>query len=83
MIWRYIASRKRVKGILNPELQHIWEVREYYYPDEEGGHAWTEDAIEPFGTSREELIQSLEMMLEDVKRGDYLDLDEEKVTEVE
>ena len=82
MTWKYIAS-KHTQTFEAGESQEVWEVREFYEKSGKMPQGWTERPVKAYGNSREELIHDLEMMLEDVKRGDYLDLDEEKVKESE
>ena len=72
MGWRYIAAREIREAPDFSYIEEVWTVREYYEKIE----AWTESAMRPYGTTREDLIHDLEMMLEDVKRGDYLELSE-------
>ena len=82
MTWRYIAS-KRTETYEGGDAEEVWEVQELYYKSGSlEKDSWT-GCVKPYGNSREELIHDLEMMLEDVKRGDYLDLDEGEVRRVE
>ena len=55
-----------------------YSIREVYSDiGDDKGEAWTEDAVAPTGTSREDVIKELEMMLEDAKRWPTKAIDDE------
>jgi len=52
-----------------------FEIREVYYDKNGEVESWTEDAIEPYGSSLEELTTSMELMAAAFEKP-VLDLDE-------
>lgn len=69
--WRYIAARETVSTVIPDD--HLWSIRELYT-----GHlgtGWSDSPRYPCGEDRDELKNSLEMMLADLKDGAWLDLD--------
>lgn len=64
MSWRYMAARETHNG------EEGWSVREVY--DNEG---WTDRDSAPYGSTREELLEVLRMMTQDVEHPWFLDLD--------
>jgi hypothetical protein len=70
VIWRYQATHRTDHG------EDIYEVREVFEGlNDDGSLAWTENAIAPFGETKEELAECLCMMLRDVEHFDVLELD--------
>ena len=61
MYWHYQTFKVVVK-----KGKPYYCVKEVYHGKE--GVGWTEDAILPYGMSKDELIKCLEMMLKDVKK---------------
>jgi hypothetical protein len=59
--------------------EESWSIREVYYESANGGVGWTADDMDPHGSTREELIRDLHMMLADTEDGTYLDLRTETV----
>jgi len=64
MTWRYMPARETHDG------EEMWSIREVYE-----GKSWTAEDIAPAGDSHEELREVLRMMLHDVERSAFLDLD--------
>lgn len=70
MSWRYQATHRTDHG------EDVYEVREVFPPDNPTGCLlWTKDAMAPFGETKAELIECLQMMLADVQEFDVLYLD--------
>ncbi|MDD3897282.1 MAG: hypothetical protein PHU04_05620 [Candidatus Peribacteraceae bacterium] len=70
MTWHYQATHRVVDG------HDVYEVREVYVGIEgDDDVSWTMDAIAPFGNTKEELIECLELMLADVKKYPVLEVD--------
>lgn len=63
MSWRYVVSREVLQG------EEVFAIREDYE-----GYGYTVDEIAPSGYSREDLVWTLERMLEAAREGDVLDL---------
>ena len=72
MTWHYQAVHYA------PDGHDCYDVREVYVGIEGGDDvSWTADAIDPFGNTKEELIECLEMMLADVRKWPVLELGEQ------
>jgi len=67
MTWHYQATHRECDGA------DIYEVREAYTGPAAVG--WTEDAMSPSGTTLEELVEDLAMMLADVVKYPVLEVD--------
>ena len=71
MTWRYQATHRTLAG------DSIFEVREVFWDTPlADGLMWTEDARAPYGDTKAELIECLQMMLKDVQHFDVLEVDE-------
>lgn len=75
MGWNYRLVRRTYPNAAIPEERELYAVHEAYY-----GHArrvWgiTKDAIPARGTSPEEVVKTLEMMLKDIQKAPVLDYD--------
>lgn len=72
MNWRYMAAVESHRyGV------EVWSIREVYGKDGKSG--WTASPASPVGDTREELANVLRMMLSDLDRPEYLDIDEDRV----
>ena len=79
MYWQYHISFKNQKQKIDLS-QDYYDIKEYglvevFYNDD-GEIQFTSENFEiPYGESKEELIECLEMMLEDARKNEVLDLD--------
>lgn len=71
MTWRYQATHHTVNL-----TDDVFEVREVFGPDDDGGLSWTTHAIVPDSETKEGLIDVLQLMLKDVQELDVLEVDE-------
>lgn len=70
MTWHYQVTKRKL-----PDGTYWFEIREAY---REGNEfiGWTENPITPDGESLEEVIKVLNMMLEDAKRFEVLEIED-------
>jgi len=62
--WRYAA----IKKTNTYDGSTFWVVAEVYRQGDKHPDSWTEDAVEPFGDTYEELSECLELMISDLKK---------------
>ena len=79
MVWNYRIGKRVVKGVIDLSEMYYendeFGIYEVYY-DEDGNIMFTtENPVEPYGETQEELIECLEMMLSDAKKHEVLYLD--------
>jgi len=68
--WHYQATHRTDHG------EDVYEVREIYPKwGEDGETLWTQDAMAPYGETKAELAECLQMMLKDVCHYDVFELD--------
>lgn len=72
MPWNHRIRKQTVK-LINGELEDVYDIVEAYYNTVEDAenfkqYAYTEDSIAPAGSSKEDLIKELEMMLDAINR---------------
>ena len=84
MVWNYRIGKKRHEIAVVDDITHKrigtdyedqYGIVECYYGDNDVVLFTSEHFQEPYGETKEELIESLEMMLKDAKQHDVLDLD--------
>lgn len=84
MVWNYRIGKKRHEVAVVDDITHKrigtdyedqYGIVECYYGDNNNILFTSEHFQEPYGESKEELIECLEMMLKDAKQYDVLDLD--------
>jgi hypothetical protein len=70
MTWNYQIKKTtyNFEGII-PSEYDIYSLREVYYDDNGKATGYTEDDITPKGDSHQELVEILERMLDDAKKG--------------
>jgi len=74
--WRYQATHRTIT-MPDGETEDLFEVREVYEGlREDGGDAWTENAMGLFADTKDGLIHVLAMMLNDVRAFDVLEVEE-------
>jgi len=74
MTWRFGASRRKC-----PDGSYHYEVREFYDMDDDGvWGSWTENGIVPSGETKEEVLETLRMMLADVEHYDAIEINPPK-----
>ena len=84
MSWNYRVFRKTFRRPrLNPDMketEYTFDVREAYYSRVRGRmrvQRWSSEAQAPVGTSPDELVEILELMLRDVRKSKLSVLDAE------
>ena len=76
MTWRYQATHRTIT-MPGGETEDVFEVREVREGlREDGGDAWTENAMGLFADTKDGLVEVLQMMLKDVQEFNVLEVGE-------
>jgi len=68
--WKYAVVKRKY------EHETSYEIHELYFNEDNSLHAFTENGVAPYGETKEELFETLMMMLNDCVDKEVYDYDE-------